>query len=328
MSNPFMKVYSKEEAKELKKALKNALGKLAKAEVETKPRDEWGREPGDPQYGMPPGEDMPMEMPMDEEEEEKGEEYDFEVIATTEGIDRDGEMIKGDGWDFTNFMKNPVLLWAHDYTSLPIGKVTEVFIEEGAVKVRGIFAKTAFAEEVKSLYDQGILRAVSVGFIPREREGNIITKQELLELSFVAVPSNPDAVTTGKELDTFMRKWFSKEEVKIPEEEQTEETVKENVLTKEVIKTLEPVPNLLAEYPRAKKEENAMVLEKEGRVLSSKNRSLVQNAIDALQALLEASESPKDIQEDLLEIKQKAQAVDKTNEELIRLIKSGLEKVK
>lgn len=40
-----------------------------------------------------------------------------------------------------------------------------------------------------------MLKTVSVGFIGKERQGEKIIKKELLELSFVAVPSNPSAVS-------------------------------------------------------------------------------------------------------------------------------------
>lgn len=325
--NPFIKVYSKEEAKELKKVIKEAYKKLEK-DILTKPMDEWGREPGDPMYGMPPEDgDMPI-APEDNQDEEKG--YDFEVIATNESIDRDGEMIKKDGWDFTNYLKNPILLWGHEHNQLPIGKVTDIIVTDTDIRARGIFANTQFARDVKALYDQGILKAVSVGFLPQEREGNIITKSELLELSFVNVPSNPEATTTGKALKDFEAKWFSNTVNAVVKAGETLKVEFEQ--PKEEVKKLEPVSDLLAKYPRAKKDESAKINLKEGRVLSSKNRTLVEDAVTTLksaskvlQALLDASETPeKDIQEDLIEIKQKAQTVDKTNEELIRLIKQKL----
>ncbi len=40
-----------------------------------------------------------------------------------------------------------------------------------------------------------MVKTVSVGFIPKEREGKTITSAELLELSFVAVPCNPNALS-------------------------------------------------------------------------------------------------------------------------------------
>ena len=58
-----------------------------------------------------------------------------------------------------------------------------------------------------ALYDEGMLKTVSVGFIGKERQGEKITKKELLELSFVAVPSNPSAVSLdGKTYEEAVKK--------------------------------------------------------------------------------------------------------------------------
>lgn len=53
--------------------------------------------------------------------------------------------------------------------------------------------ETELARAVKALYEQGRLKTFSVGFKPIEMDGNIYTKQELLEISAVNVPANPDA---------------------------------------------------------------------------------------------------------------------------------------
>jgi phage head maturation protease len=42
------------------------------------------------------------------------------------------------------------------------------------------------------------VKTVSIGFIPKQRSSNdrtIITKSEMLEFSFVAVPANPEALS-------------------------------------------------------------------------------------------------------------------------------------
>lgn len=129
--------------------------------------------------------------------EAKGE-GTFEVIATTEGVDRDGEVILIKGWDFKNFMKNPVVLFGHDYWSFPIGAVTELEVQDDKVIVKGVFARTEEGQKARLLYEDGILKTVSVGFIPKNREGNVITEAELLEVSFVPVPSNPEATDARK----------------------------------------------------------------------------------------------------------------------------------
>jgi len=122
----------------------------------------------------------------------------FEVVASTQGEDRAGEVILVKGWDTENYLKNPIILYAHDYSSLPVGAATEVVKNEDQLIVKGVFANTPEGQKVRQLYDDGILRTVSVGFIPMERDGNVITKAELLELSFVPVPCNPEALSLAK----------------------------------------------------------------------------------------------------------------------------------
>ena len=56
------------------------------------------------------------------------------------------------------------------------------------------FAPTEFAQSIKALVDGGFQNASSVGFIPMERQGNTITKAQLLEVSLVPVPANQQAL--------------------------------------------------------------------------------------------------------------------------------------
>jgi len=125
----------------------------------------------------------------------------FEVVATTDMVDRDGEIIKADSWELEPYQKNPVLLWAHNYSLPPIGSVTSFVKQGNAWIAKGIFANTDFAQQIRQLYDDGIVRTVSVGFIPKERQGNVITRAELLELSFVPVPANSEALTLRRMAD-------------------------------------------------------------------------------------------------------------------------------
>ncbi len=125
----------------------------------------------------------------------------FEVVASTGVLDREGESIDPQGWLLENYMKNPVVLWAHNIDELPIGKATDVRIEEvdgeEALVITGEFASkqaNPIADQVRLLFEAGIQTAVSVGFIPLERDGDTITKAELLELSFVPVPANPESL--------------------------------------------------------------------------------------------------------------------------------------
>lgn len=128
----------------------------------------------------------------------------FEVVISTADIDRQGETIKQDGWNLKNYMSNPVVLWGHDYYSLPIGITESIEVVDGKLLAKGKFAPeeaNPFAQQVRRLYDLKIVRATSVGFIASEMEGSIITMAELLEFSFVPVPANPYALSLAQAKD-------------------------------------------------------------------------------------------------------------------------------
>lgn len=143
----------------------------------------------------------------------------FRVIMTTDKKDRDGEIIKIDGWNFENFMKNPVVLYGHNYWGLEniIGRVDKIYRTGNQWIAEGKFASQEAnpkAQMVRRLYDEKIIQSVSVGFIIKGRDptdDSIITSAELIELSFVPIPANPDAVDIikalgGKDLASMVRK--------------------------------------------------------------------------------------------------------------------------
>jgi hypothetical protein len=130
----------------------------------------------------------------------------FDVIISTEDTDRSGEIVKQSGWELANYKNNPIVLWGHDYYSLPIGVCTETYLTEKdgvpALGAKGVFLSAdinPFAQQVRKLYEFGLSKGAgvgcttSVGFIPKEFDENArntITKAELLEFSFVPVPAN------------------------------------------------------------------------------------------------------------------------------------------
>lgn len=125
----------------------------------------------------------------------------FEVVISTADIDRQGESIDQNGWQLDYYNQNPIVLWAHDYSALPIAVTDEIKMENGQLVAKGRFAPeeaNPFAQQVRRLYDLKIVRATSVGFIAKESNGKIISKAELLEFSFVPVPANPFALSLSK----------------------------------------------------------------------------------------------------------------------------------
>lgn len=130
------------------------------------------------------------------EQTEKG----MRAVASTSTLDRQGESIDQNGWNLKNFKKNPVLLWAHNHDEPPIGTAKNIKVEGEGKKARLTFEPvfheiTERAKAVKQLFAEGIMNSFSVGFIPVEAEGNTFTKAELLEISAVGVPANPEART-------------------------------------------------------------------------------------------------------------------------------------
>jgi HK97 family phage prohead protease len=168
----------------------------------------------------------------------------FEVVITTENLDRYNEVIKLDGWELEHYMKNPVVLWGHDHHLLPIGVCTSISVVDGKMIAKGKFATHEHAQEIRKLYDLGIVKATSVGFIEKEREGNLITKAELIEFSFVSVPANPYALSLAmKEAlsinDLVTRGIFDiqTKDAEPEEDEEEEETPAEPVVEEKDFKT-------------------------------------------------------------------------------------------
>ena len=133
---------------------------------------------------------------------------------STGSVDRERDTIAIAGWDLANFKNNPVVLWGHDASRLPIGRAFDVTVEGGALKASVEFIPDdtpeggQFAEAVYRLARGGFIAATSVGFRPLKWDystdkdrgaddwfpGIDFAEQELVELSIVTVPANPEAL--------------------------------------------------------------------------------------------------------------------------------------
>jgi HK97 family phage prohead protease len=155
---------------------------------------------------------------------------------STASVDRSGDTIAVDGWQLKNYLKNPVVLWAHASFLPPIGRATKVWVEDGKLKADAEFESewTGIGpkpDAIYRLYEKGTLSAVSVGFQPikwawtedKDRKFGIdFEKQELLEFSAVPIPANPEALLDAKgfsdirDFENFLRDvgGFSRNEAK------------------------------------------------------------------------------------------------------------------
>ena len=139
--------------------------------------------------------------------------------VTTTQVDHDGDIVNPMGMDLNVFMKNPVIMWSHNYSIPPVGKAKEISVNKDGIEMKMEIAQTDMAEECWQLLKGGFLRACSVGFIARKwvikgtkeftefvkEKGlsvgdtceRIITEAVLLENSLCAIPCNPSALVTA-----------------------------------------------------------------------------------------------------------------------------------
>jgi HK97 family phage prohead protease len=129
------------------------------------------------------------------------------IRASTPTPDRAGDVMVPKGCQAKGYAANPIILADHNPTQ-PIGRAT-LSVTAEAVDALVDFAPagiSAKADEYCGLAKAGILNAASIGFQPIEFEpikdgGYRYTKWELMEISLVAVPCNPEALVVGRSLE-------------------------------------------------------------------------------------------------------------------------------
>ena len=138
---------------------------------------------------------------------------------STDEVDRHGDLVSVGGWRLQAYRRNPVFLWAHDYTQPAIGRALAVWKEGHSLQARIQFAPTDFAQEVARLYQGGYQSGVSVGFRPIQYEirrdprtgesvGIVFLEQELLEISAAPVPANENALRKALDAAPRMRSYY------------------------------------------------------------------------------------------------------------------------
>ena len=124
---------------------------------------------------------------------------DIKGSASTNGLDRAGDIIESDAWTkggLENFKNNPIILFNHDYNK-PIGRATGLEVNDRGLDISAKISKAA--GDVKDLIKDGVLGAFSVGFRVKdadymtETDGYKIKDAELFEVSVVSVPCNQGA---------------------------------------------------------------------------------------------------------------------------------------
>jgi uncharacterized protein len=95
------------------------------------------------------------------------EEFTISGVFSTADEDRHGEIVDQKTWQLDDYLKNPVILFAHDHQQPAIGKCISLFFnEQGNLEGEIKFAAKEydFANTIYQLYKGGYMRAFSVGF--------------------------------------------------------------------------------------------------------------------------------------------------------------------
>ena len=119
-------------------------------------------------------------------------------VASSAGVKRDGLNIDQSKWRLDNYQRNPVVLLSHDYTQPPIG-TAEAYVDEGRLMARVKFDTDERSQAIAGKYERGVMQSVSVGWNDvgddgQRARGDKVTAHELLDISAVSVPGDPDAL--------------------------------------------------------------------------------------------------------------------------------------
>lgn len=148
--------------------------------------------------------------------------------------------IRMDGGRFDNYLRNPVVLWSHDDSALPIGRTTRLHYEDGRLRADFEFLPDdPMAERVKRAWDMGFVNAASIRFMPLEIDTSdtskpfgVVSEWDLLEWSLVPIPADPDALRAAARALNVPEEVLRQEhdemvDEPMPEEEEEEPTIAE-----------------------------------------------------------------------------------------------------
>lgn len=142
-----------------------------------------------------------------------------QFIISDDQPDRMDEIVE-QSWDTENYKNNPIVLWGHNpdepenVLGTSLGLETEKDKDVTRTKSTVKFSEEGLNPKADMVFNQikaGILRTVSVGFIPKtfktsEDKKDVLADNELLEFSIVPIPANPRAVMLAYKEGTISRK--------------------------------------------------------------------------------------------------------------------------
>lgn len=133
----------------------------------------------------------------------------FVFPISTAGIDLSNDSIAPGGVDTRDFVRNPVVLSAHDSQATPIAISSTPWVLGNALMAIAKFPTpgiSAASDQIAAALRSLLLRGASVGFVPKKWAfskdparplGIDFLETKLLEWSICALPCNPDCLVLG-----------------------------------------------------------------------------------------------------------------------------------
>lgn len=194
------------------------------------------------------------------------------IVAATAGRKGDGLNLLMDGVDLERFQSNPVIGYGHSYwgvEGLPKGRAQDTRVDGEQLLMDVVFDQDDdFATTIERKYRGGFLNAFSIGFDVHDIDDEGTVKAwELYEVSAVPLPMDPNAlVNDGRDGQLAVMRALGLDQ-------------------------RGPGGEAFAQAVMAQLAELESGGLRAGAVLSKKNKTLVQNAVDALSELLSAAGS-------------------------------------
>jgi len=139
----------------------------------------------------------------------------FSFTITTGAVDRNGNIADIDGWELSTYNSNPVVFFNHHWHQPPIGKTVSLDRQGDALVATIQMAPTQLGDQIGLLLADGYIRGASVGWKPLEFDlrlnergfptGIHSHRQELLEVSIVGIPANPETLRQAMQRDSLER---------------------------------------------------------------------------------------------------------------------------
>ena len=119
-------------------------------------------------------------------------------VLSDESLNDRGFRVMNESIKWDRYLKNPVLVEQHMSWEPPIGRIDDIKLENDAWTGVLVFASTEKGKMYEKLYNEGCIRAVSIGgnavIVENERREKKTKSFDVFEVSLVTIPSNANAV--------------------------------------------------------------------------------------------------------------------------------------